>query len=155
MLPTVQDPPVIRGVRLGMTATQFRTLYPRAQEVRKRSEVGELVLHNVNVGDPRLKGMSDLWTYFLDGELYFLATDYTDQIEWKGIDQFVEQFSKATGLRTKWEGYFEDRTLRCHSFVVKAEINAGHPRVMIQDRAAVLKLNKREDQLKSPANFRP
>jgi hypothetical protein len=67
-----------------MTATQFRTLYPRAQEVRKRSEVGELVLHNVNVGDPRLKGMSDLWTYFLDGELYFLATDYSDQIEWKG-----------------------------------------------------------------------
>jgi hypothetical protein len=152
-----KKPPVIRDIGLGMTTTKFRTLYPHAEIVRKRGEVGELVLHSVAGGDLRLKGISDLWAYFLDGALYFLVVDYTSQIEWKGIDQFVEQFSKATELRTKWEGsdFSDTRTLRCHSFVLKAEINAGRPRIIIQDRDAVLKLNRREEQLKSPTNFRP
>jgi hypothetical protein len=152
-----QKAPVIRGVTLGMPVTQYRTLYPHAQQVRKRIDVGELVFRNVNGADPRLKGISDLWTYFLDGALYFVAVDYTNQIEWNGIDQFVERFSKPLGLRTKWEDgpTSDSRMLRCHSFVVTAKMSAGHPQTAIQDRAAAVKLNKREKQLKSPGSFRP
>jgi hypothetical protein len=150
-----QNAPVIRGIKLGMTVTQFRTLLPSAQTARRRNEVGEVVLRNINVGEPRLEGIGTLVTYFLDGKLYFIVIDYTNQIEWKGIDEFVDRFSKATGLRTKWDGSFEDRTLRCHSFIVKAQMSTGKPRIIIQDRAAVRQLSKREEQLKSPANFRP
>jgi hypothetical protein len=153
--PDCQKPPTIRGIELGMTVTKFRSVYTNAQIARKRNEVGELVLRARSQDEPRLKGISTLWAYFLDSELYFLVVDYSNQIEWKGIDQFVEQFSRRTGLRTKWKGYSEDRTLRCRRFVVKAEITADHPRVTIQDRVAVIKLNKREEELKSPSNFRP
>jgi hypothetical protein len=138
-----------------MTANQFRSLYPRAQIVKKRPEVGELVLRNIGSDNQRLRGIGTLWTYFLDDTLYFIVIDYADQIQWKDIDQFVEQFSKATRLRTKWVGYLNSRTLRCRGFVIEAELIANHPRVRIQDRAAIIKLNKREEQLKSPANFRP
>jgi hypothetical protein len=93
--------------------------------------------------------------YFLDGKLYVLLTNYGNQIEWKGIEQFVEQFSKAMGLRTKWDGYSEKRTLSCHTFVVSAEITANHPSVMIHDKSAYSKVQKRLEQLKSPASFRP
>jgi hypothetical protein len=159
-----QTAPVIRRVSLGMTTTQFRSLYPRAQVAMKRSEVGELVLRNINVADPRLKGISALWAYFLDDALYFLVVDYTNQIEWKDIDQFVEQFSRSTGYRTKWEGYDENpeiraltptRTLRCHGFIIGAKMTDGGPKLWIQERTAVSKLNKREEQLKSPTTFRP
>ena len=150
-----QKSPEIRGMRLGMTAAQFQRLYPKAQVARRRTDVGEVVFRNINTGDQNLTGIVSLLSYFLDGQLYFLVVDYDDRIKWTGIEQFVERFSKPLGLRTKWEGYFDDRTLRCHSFIVKAEMATGKPRITIQDRAAVSKLNKREEQLKSPANFRP
>ena len=150
-----QRPPEIRGIRLGMTTAQFQRLYPKAQVVRKRSDVGEVVFRNINSEAPNLKGIVSLLSYFLDGQLYFFVVDYDDRIKWIGIDQFVERFSEPLGLRKKWDGYFDDRTLRCHSFIVKAEMLTGRPRISIQDRNAVSKLNKREEQLKSPANFRP
>jgi hypothetical protein len=150
-----QRPPEIRGIKLGMTTPQFQRLFPKAQLVRKRSDVGEVVFRSINSGDPNLKGIVSLLSYFLDGQLYFLVVDYDDRVKWTGLDQFVERFSEPLGLRTKWDGYFDERTLRCHSFIVKAEMPTGRPRITIQDRNAVSKLNKREEQLKSPANFRP
>jgi hypothetical protein len=153
--PDCQKSPEIRGVRLGMTVAQFQRLYPKAQVAGRRTDVGEVVFRSINAGDPNLTGIVSLVSYFLDGQLYFLVVDYDDRIKWTGIDQFVERFSKPFGLRTKWDGYFDDRTLRCHNFVVKAEMPTGRPRITIQDRAAVSKLNRREEQLKSPANFRP
>jgi hypothetical protein len=152
-----QHAPVMRNVKLGMTANQFKRLYPRAQIIKKRLEVGELVLRTIGREDQRLNGIGTLWTYFLDDALYFIVIDYANQVQWKDIDQFVEHFSKPFGLRSKWEGstFSETRALRCHSFVVSAEMRAANPRVTIQDRTAVLQLNRREEQLKSPANFRP
>ena len=150
-----QRPPEIRGIKLGMTTPQFQRLFPKAQVVRNRSDVAEVVFRSINSGDQNLKGIVSLLSYFLDGQLYFIVVDYDDRIKWAGIDQFVERFSEPLGLRTKWDGYFDDRTLRCHSFIVKAEMATGRPRITIQDRNAVSKLNKREEQLKSPANFRP
>ncbi|MDX6577842.1 MAG: hypothetical protein QOE96_3795 [Blastocatellia bacterium] len=151
-----QISPTLRGIGLGMALTKFRTLYPRSREVRNRPEVGELILHDINASNVRLNGVTDLWLYFLDGKLYFFAIDYSNQIQWKSLDQFVEQFSKGVGLRTKWEGeYTETRTLLCHSFAAVATIKDGHPRIAIQDRAATAKLSQREERLKSPASFRP
>jgi len=152
-----QKTPVIRRIVLGMPEAQFRSLYPHARSFRQRIDVGELVLHIMNYRDPSLNGISDVWGFFLDGKLYFFLIDYSSQVQWKDIDQFVENFSKPMGLRMKWEGstFTESRSLRCHSFIVKAEMKDGHPRVMIQDRAAALLLNKREEQLKSPSSFRP
>jgi hypothetical protein len=154
-----QRSPVIRGVRLGMSSAQFKTLYPLARIIRKRTEVGEIVFRSTG-DDARLKGISTLWTYFLDGKVYFLVVDYSSQIEWASLDQFVEQFSKTTGLRKEWDGPREDsggadRTLLCHDFTVRAKWIGGHPRVMIAARSEVLKLTKREEQSKSPASFRP
>jgi hypothetical protein len=152
-----QGSPTVRGIGLGMALTKFRTLFPRSREVRNRSEVGELILHDINAGNARLNGVTDLWLYFLDGKLYFFAIDYSNQIQWKSLDQFVEQFSRGLGLRTKWEGFefTGTRTLLCHSFAAVAEIKDGHPRIAIQDRAAAAKLSQREERLKSPASFRP
>jgi len=149
--------PPVRGIGLGMTLAKFKTLYPRSREVRNRTEVGELILHDVSAGNARLNGVTDLWLYFLDGKLYFFAIDYSNQIQWKSLDQFVEQFSKSVGLRTKWEGseFTESRTLLCRNFAVVATIKDGHPRIVIQDRAAAAKLTKREERSKSPASFRP
>jgi len=147
--------PVIRGVKLGMTSTQFKTLYPHARIVSKRTEVGELVFRSLGGDDARLQGIGTLWTYFLDGKVYFMVVDYSSKIEWKSLDQFVEQFSKRTGLRKKWDVALSDRTLRCSDFTVQAKWSAGHPRVLISDRSEVLKLTKREERSKSPASFRP
>jgi hypothetical protein len=146
---------VIRGVRLGMSSTQFKALYPRAKMIRKRTEVGELVYRNVSSQDAGLKAVRTLTSSFLDGKLFYVVIDYATQIEWEGIDQFVEQFTKGTGLPKNWDSYHESRTLQCPSFVVEAEMTAGHPRVAISDRAEVLKLTKREERLKSPSSFRP
>jgi hypothetical protein len=150
-----QISPTLRGIGLGMALAKFRTLYPRSREVRNRPEVGELILHDISAGNARLNGITDLWLYFLDGKLYFFAIDYGNQVQWESIDQFVEQFSKGAGLRTKWEGFTETRTLLCRSFAAVASIKDGHPRIAIQDRAAAAKLTKREERLKSPASFRP
>jgi hypothetical protein len=169
--------PVIRGVQLGMSSTQFRTLYPRAKMIRNRAEVGELVFRSIGIEDARLKGINTLRSFFLDGKLYFLAIEYANQIEWQGVDEFVKQFNKWTGLPTDWEDsselfffsdllqgtelptdwddYSESRTLRCPGFVVEAKISAGRPRVMIWGEAEVSKRIKRQERLKSPASFRP
>jgi hypothetical protein len=150
-----QSAPTVRGIGLGMALTKFKSLYPGSQEL-KRSEVGELVLHSISTGNARLS-VTDLWLYFLDGKLYFFAIDYSNQIQWKSIDQFVEQFSKGVRLRTKWEGaeFSDSRTLLCHSIAVVASMKDGHPRIAIQDRAAAANLTKREERSKSPSSFRP
>jgi hypothetical protein len=152
-----QVSPTMRGIGIGMTVAKFKALFPRSREVRNRSEVGELILHDINAGNARLNGVTDLWLYFLDGKLYFFAIDYGNQVQWKSLDQFVEQFSKGLGFRTKWEGaeFTETRTLLCHSFAVVATMKDGHPRIAIQDRAAAAKLSQREERSKSPASFRP
>lgn len=150
-----QQSPVIRGLELGTSLAQFRKLYPRALGIRERREVGETVFDGVNKNNPQLQGVNGILVYFLDGALYFLVIDYSSQIQWHGIDQFVEVFSKGVGLRTKWQGIADHRTLRCRAFVVTADFKDGHPRITIQDRAATVKLNKREAQLKSPSTFRP
>jgi hypothetical protein len=149
-----QKLPVLRGISLGMSVAKFRGLYP-SQVIRNRTEVGELVLRKISGDDARLAGITTLWAYFLDGALYFLVIDYSNQIEWKSIDQFVEYFSKATGLQTKWDGSFNDRTLRCERFIVTAELKDSRPRIKLQDRTSAVKLNKREETLKSPGTFRP
>jgi hypothetical protein len=146
--------PTIRDIKLGMSAGQFTGLYPRSKIVRKRNEVGEWVSW-VNAGnEQRLKGVEQLFAFFLDGNLLSFSIYYDNQIEWKGVDQFVEQFSRSTGVPAQWSGN-GGRWLLCKSFYINAELVYGKPRVRIIDVAGLNNLAEREKRLKSPSNFRP
>ena len=152
---TCQKSPVIRGVTLGTSIAEFKSLHPHAKVIRNRAEVGETVFRSLGNDDARLQGIGTLWTYFLDGKVYFLVVDYGREIEWKNLDQFVEQFSKTIGLRKEWDMSVDGRILGCRDFTVEAKWSVDHPRVMIMNRSETLKLTKREERSKSPSSFRP
>lgn len=151
-------PPSIRGVKLGMTATEFRKLYPQSFILRARDEVGRSMMSLNGRRDQRLKGIDTLAAAFIDGKLYYLSVQYDTRIEWKGIDQFIATFSKTAGVPQKWYGSFEEpsRFLDCKGSYIYAQLlYARGPRVHIVDESGASTVGKREAQLKSPANFRP
>lgn len=161
-----KGPPTIRGLRLRMTASQFAVLYPRAK-IENRDILGFVEKSINGHDDSRLKGVSSLVAGFLDGRLYSINVFYENQIEWAGIDEFVRQFSAATGLPLKWDGLTNSsRSLGCKGFSVFAVMLSGTQVIHISDtvisreyvkRLEQLKARQRalEEKQKSPASFRP
>jgi hypothetical protein len=155
--------PTIRHVTLGMSLRDFQSLYPRSELTRKRQDVPWATFGISGIADSRLKGVSSLQVYFFEGRLYSLSVQYTGEIEWTSVEQFVRQFSKTTGLPSDWEGSSErrwdessERQLRCKTFNVVARLDyIRRPTVNLQDVPATIRLIEREREMRSPARFRP
>lgn len=133
---TREQGPEIRGVRLGMSMEQLKTMFPDEMNRRKivdavaESKQGE----NYGAGrldlpidraDARWKGVNYLSIRFVDERVTSITISYVGP-EWKNADQFVAKLSDGLRLPSSaWKIDNQHGQLECDGFRVQAFTASG------------------------------
>jgi hypothetical protein len=115
--------PAVRGLRVGLTAAQLKTIYPRlvlgrADEFgQSRVELWHADLAQVDAA--AFKGVSNLRLNLVDDRLVEFSLTY-DLLPWKDLNQFVTKTSETLGLPAGWKGGESSVTLDCGRVLIRA-----------------------------------
>lgn len=115
--------PEVRGLRLGMTAAELKTRYPRL-EVGAPDEFGQAKAmlwrdQLAQVDAAAFKGVFGLGLGLLDGRVVEFGLTY-ENLPWKDLAQFVAKTSEALGLPAAWQGNENIMTLDCDRLRLQA-----------------------------------
>lgn len=127
--------PVVKGLRLGMTPEQVLTLFPGSSEdadVRARlskppnqyGETGFTIRPAKDESRENLAGIKQIVVDFLDGHASRYYLGYDGPL-YSHVDQFVAKFIEGTNLPVadQWEAYVgmdtQLKTLKCRDFEIK------------------------------------
>lgn len=115
--------PAVRGLRLGMTAAQLKTIYPRLL-VGPADEFGQarvelLVDQLAQVDQAAFKGVSSLRLNLIDDRVVEFGLTY-ESLPWKDLNQFVTKTSEMLGLPGVWQGGENFQSLECDRLLLRA-----------------------------------
>ncbi len=115
--------PAVRGLRLGMTAAQLKTLYPRLV-VGAADEFGQaraqFQSEQLAQAEPlAFKGVDGLSINLVDGRVVEFGLTY-ELLPWRDLDQFVAKTSEMLGLPGGWQGDENSKTLDCDRVQIRA-----------------------------------
>jgi hypothetical protein len=116
--------PAVRGLRIGMTAAELKTTYPRLV-VGPADEFGQARVELsggglAQVGEAAFKGVSTLRLNLVDDRLVEFSLTY-DILPWKDLNQFVAKASETLGLPGDgWKGDESGVTLDCGRVLIRA-----------------------------------
>ena len=115
--------PSVRGLRLGMTAVQLKTQYPRLA-VGSADEFGQerVALWRdqlAEVDQVAFKGVNSLSLNLIDDRVVEFSLTY-DRLPWKDLSQFVTKTSETLGLPAGWKGDANNMTLDCDHLLLRA-----------------------------------
>ncbi|HEY0376457.1 MAG TPA: hypothetical protein VGC87_05825 [Pyrinomonadaceae bacterium] len=157
--------PAVRGLRIGMTAAEFKSLYPRLV-VGPADEFGQTRAQfqgaQLALAEPAaFKGVDDLYVKMIDDRVVEFGLTY-DQLPWRDLDQFVATTSALLGLPGEWKGGENWRTLDCGRVQLRAARSSWSPESMspalsfkaldAEEVVAARVAKKRERQIES---FKP
>ena len=154
----LQDPPELRGFRLGMTFDQVKARVPQIQFGRP-DETG-LTKTSINpLYDPRFDKASfaDIRTIsfdFLEGKLTTLWIGYESSFKWQSVDEFVRQISKSLNVPGSWSPKRGGQQLHCDGFTVFVALIAGSPSIRLSDDAADQTIALRREEVTAAAEAR-
>lgn len=131
--------PVLKGLRLGMTPEQVLATFPGSREdaevlamlSRPPSKFGEselLIRPDKYETKEKFPGVTQITFTLLDGRVSSFSVGYNGP-EWPHVDKFVEKFVQGTNLPAAdaWEAYVgmdnQMKTLKCQDF--ETQIFAG------------------------------
>ena len=132
---TVNQAPVLNGVRLRMTPDQVLALFPDSNNdpqvqsslSRPPSQFGQssfVIKPAKYKSKDRYSGISQIIFTLLDGRVSTLSVGYNGP-QWSHVDRFVAKFTEGTNLpaEDQWEAYVgmdtQLKTLRCTDFEVR------------------------------------
>ncbi|HWT00706.1 MAG TPA: hypothetical protein VN256_10705 [Pyrinomonadaceae bacterium] len=115
--------PGVRGLRLGMTAAELKTIYPRLV-VGPADEFGQSKVELwqnqlVQVDQAAFKGVSTVRLSLVDDRLVEFGLTY-DLLPWKDLNQFATKTSETLGLPAGWKGDESNLTLECGRVLIRA-----------------------------------
>jgi hypothetical protein len=157
--------PAVRGLRVGMTAAEFKSLYPRLV-VGAADEFGQARAQfqgaQLALAEPAaFKGVDRVYVNMIDDRVVEFGLTY-DQLPWRDLDQFVAKTSEMLGLPGEWKGGENWRTLDCGRVQLRAAKSSWSPESMspslsfkeldAEEVVAARVAKKRERQLES---FKP
>jgi hypothetical protein len=165
---TLAQAPVIRGIRLGMTAEQVLAQIPGAESDSNLlaglsrdyfgSRSSSVVPGNYATAKEKFAGISSINVTFLDGRLVSLYIQYAGP-EWRSNAQFVARLAEVLSLPSigSWKPSNNGLALMCDGFEIWGR---GNPPVIAMkdlkaDTAKVVR--EREEVLKEKARraFKP
>ena len=171
---TMDQAPVINGLRLGMTPEQVLALFPGSSEdaeVRaslssppSQFGVSSFVIRPERYeSKEKFAGVSQISLTQLDGRVSSFSIGYNGP-EFSHVDKFVAKFVAGTNLPppAHWESYVgmdnQLKTLKCADF--EARVFAGGPGgnlnyVLMRDLVADKKLKERRDKAEAKATPTP
>lgn len=166
----LEQSPVIKGLKLGMTPEQVLALFPGSNEdAEVRSELarpasqfglsGLLIKPESYKSKERFAEITQITFSLLDGRIYTMHVGYKGP-EWPHVDKFVEKFTEGTNLPTAegWQARVgldtQMKTLKCTGFEV--QIFAGGKDgnlnyVLMRDAVADKMLKDRRDKARAKA----
>jgi hypothetical protein len=90
----VGEAPSIRGIKLGMTVSEVKGLYPNIKEPSKPDEIGiSTVLYSPSIIQApieKLKGIDSLFLLFFKGKLYDIDVSYKEPSYWQEISELAK-----------------------------------------------------------------
>lgn len=115
--------PAVRGLRLGMTAAELKTIYPRLV-VGTADEFGQARVELwrddlAQVDAAAFKGVFNLRLNLVDDRVVEFGVTY-DNLPWKDLNQFVTKTSETLGLPGGWKGDENSMTLDCDRLLLHA-----------------------------------
>jgi hypothetical protein len=175
-------PPVIRGLKLGMTIEDLsfrlkgiRIAAPNRQGQQSfvltfspnplKFREGIVNLENSSIistaAYPEFEGAAKVGLDFMDGQLYSITIYYQDSVKWRNVDEFVALASGPLGVPSS--AWLEDaqrdnvRNLNCDKFQMRAKIEGSQAALLLFDPSAPLIMAARKAELeeKRRGSFKP
>jgi len=166
---TIEQSPVVRGIKLGQTVAEVRSLFPQADnnynaslalgfESMRSNDVGvtEQTITPIT-GSERLKGTENIWLRYLDGRLAYFRINYDISVRWQSSAHFAAAI--APQLHLPAEGWIQDGSsirLTCSGFYVNVIGVVGNQLTVSRedlDAEIARRREKREQQKR--ADFKP
>jgi hypothetical protein len=172
---TLAQAPVIRGLRLGMTAEDVFEVFAGNRhdgqmnlELTKTTDRFGFSRLDVFISGPSFKprfaGVNQVSFQFLDRRITSMWISY-DGPEWTGVDEFISRVSEALNLPglSAWKSAGEVKnpsikTLKCNGFQVRvSSYGGGQNSINLQDMSADRVLNERKAEAREKARreFKP
>lgn len=146
----LNQPPELKGFRLGMTEQQVKAVEPLVQ-LGAPDEFGVLKT-TIN---PHFDTRFDKTTFadvrtisfdFLDRKLVTLWIGYEEDFKWRTLDEFVANFTKALGVPNEWPLKRPGRQLTCDGFSLFASVIAAGPSLRLMNEEAQDVIAARREQ---------
>jgi hypothetical protein len=169
----ITQAPVIKGLRLGMTADEVLALFPGSKEdaevqsqmARPATKLGatELAIQPDKYEAADFKDVSRIAFSLLDGRVADLSLHYKGP-EWSHVDQFVEKLARELNLppAAQWESYAgldnQMKTLTCVDFSIRANAAGAGGNlnfVLLSDLEAEKKIKERRRKAREQASPTP
>ena len=166
---TVEQSPVVRGIKLGQTVAEVRSLFPEADNNHTASlTLGFESMRSDDLGvtqqtinpfrdSARLKGIENVWLRYLDGRVASFRINYDTSVRWQSSAQFAAVI--ADQLHLPAEGWRQDGfsiRLTCSGFYVDVIGVVGNQLTISRedlDAEISRRYAKREQQKR--ADFKP
>jgi hypothetical protein len=155
----LKDAPVIRSIRLGMSASEFLKMFPSAtKRDNSRPEVGAVTYEIDSEENPNFagSGVQLNFVWFVDDELSSVGFKYPEY-EPSSLNDFIRQAAAKLNLPVSgWknsDGLSNPKTLKCKDFDVmigREEFRAGvgDPYLILSDYSGDAKIDAREKEIK-------
>lgn len=153
--------PTLRGLRLGMTTEQVRSVFPGMQSEAK----GDLGQINTSVSrdysgtnGPIFKDIYGIDFTFFDNKLVDFTIQYDYSVHWDTLESFIAKVSESLRLPNLWEneGGFSKK-LKCDGFIIRANNINRAGAIRFNDTSWLLVAQKRihDEEEKRRQTFQP
>jgi S1-C subfamily serine protease len=147
---TLSNAPALRGLRLGMGASEVSAHLGGLTPKPGRCGLSTLTVSGSRLASARgFEGVESMSVVFLDGRAAYLMVSYGREFPFASFDDYLEALSSRLGLPRAWrraagfEGMEEAHAMTCDGFVVAAG-HVGSSYVELHDTEAVKTLLQRD-----------
>ena len=164
---TVEQSPIVRGIKLGQTVAEVRSLFPEADgnrtsslalgfESMRADDLG--VTEQALFGDSeRLKGTHNVMLRYLDGRVASIKIRYDNSVYWQSSAHFAAAI--ANQLHLPVEGWRENHLfmrLTCSGFYVDvAAVGSNQLTISREDLDAEISRRRAKREEQKRADFKP
>lgn len=167
---TVEQSPVVRGIKLGQTVAEVRSLFPEADNPTASLALGfermtaddlgvtEQMINSTLLGNSeRLKGTHSVILRYLDGRVASFKIYYDTSVRWQISAHFAAAI--ADQLHLPAEGWRENNVLvrlTCSGFYVDvAAVGSNQLTISREDLDAELSRRRERREQQKRADFKP
>jgi S1-C subfamily serine protease len=147
---TLSNAPALRGLRLGMSASEVSAHLGSLTPKPGRCGLSTLTVNGSRLASVRgFEGVDSVAAVFLDGRAVYLMVSYGREFPFASFDEYLAALSSRLGLPRAWrraagfEGMEEAQAMTCDGFVVAAG-HVGSSYVELHDTVAVKTLLRRD-----------
>lgn len=166
---TVEQSPVVRGIKLGQTIAEVRSLFPEADDnYNARLALGFESMRSDDLGvsmqmittpfdSGRLKGTESVMLRYLDGRVASFRINYDNSVRWQSSAHFADAIADQLHLPAEgWRNDGPSVRLTCSGFYVNViGVFANQLTISREDLDAEISRRRAKREQQKRADFKP